>query len=884
MEKTLILTEKPSVAADIAHALGGFDKKEDFYESDDAYITWAVGHLVTLAEPEDYDKGYKYWTLQSLPIIPNKFELKPIPKSESRLKKIASLAKKSSNLVNACDAGREGELIFRYIYEYLGLEAPTKRLWLQSMTKSAIADGFERLRPSKELDNLGESAKCRSEADWLIGINATRAFTRRLGNLLSIGRVQTPTLSIIISREKEINAFVPRTYFDIFAEFEAKSGVYRGKWFIDVPKVSKEKNAPITDEILASLVKKYGQIATSALKANDGAVQGDTVESVGDKEVADEIVARIKGKKGKVTVEDHKLQRQSPPLLFDLNELQREANKRFSFSAARTLQLAQQLYEEKKLVTYPRSDSKHLPEDYTDVVPRIFEILSHTKYDKVALPLVGQKVAKNKRIFDNKKISDHFAIIPTEKSLAEVSLTPEQTKIYDLIAKRFLAAFYPDAVWEVVHRVTQVDGLDFRSDAKSLKEKGFYAVYGREEHEESSLPVVAECETVDTVAQEMQEKQTTPPPRYNEATLLGAMETAGKFIDDEELRDAMKEKGLGTPATRASIIERILEVGYIERVGRELVPTTKGIALYDLLIGFPLPELYSPEMTGNWEYKLACIEKGEMGPGDFLSEIIDFTKQLVNKVKDRSLDAPIANQDGNGETRAIGTCPLCGEDVVDSFMSFRCTNYKPAKTKKGAKKTKAKEEDEDNGCNFAIWKTIAGKIITEDIAKELIEKKKAGPLSGFRSKSGRPFSATLLLGDDGKITFEFSKSQDEGGQEKTKIEEVFLEDPVAKCPVCKADILEGTSVYRCQNFGKSCKMSLSKVILGKTIARETAARLFEEGRTEKISGFISRKGRPFSAYLVLKDGGKVGFEFDNATGRTAKGASKVSKPKTKKSK
>lgn len=862
MEKTLILTEKPSVANDIAAAMGGFEKKEDYFESDNAFITWAVGHLVTLAEPEDYDKGFKYWTLQSLPIIPKQFDLKPIAKTESRLKRINYLAKRSGGIINACDAGREGELIFRYIYEYLNLDNPFKRLWLQSMTKGSIVEGFKKLRPGEELNNLGESAKCRSEADWLVGINATRAFTRRLGNLLSIGRVQTPTLSIIVEREKIISSFVPETFYEIEALFKAKSGEYKGKWFIELPK-NPNKSAVLDSAMIKDLKSQYGDVIDSALKFNSDAKAGDRLDSVASRKAAEQIIKAVDGNTGKIVTEDHKQQNQSPYLLFDLNDLQREANKRYSFPAAKTLRIAQDLYEDKKLLTYPRTDSRYLPEDYIETCGTIFKSLgTSSEYKEIVTPLYDKKIEKKKRIFDNSKISDHFAIIPTDKSPKGVELTPDQHKIYDLVVKRFVSAFYPDAVWEVVKRVTQVDKFTFKSDAKALKEPGFLAVYGKEEQDEAPLPPVKLGEEVATKDTEVFEKQTTPPPRYNEGTLLSAMEGAGRAIEDEELKDAMKDKGLGTPATRASIIERLLEVGYLERAGKELVPTTKGIALYDLLMSFPLPELCSPEMTGEWEYKLACIEKGELKAEKFIDSIEDFTKDLVERVKTRSFDSPLSTEDS--EAKVIGVCPLCGADVIEGFMSFRCSNFKPKKKAgKGKKKAEVEEEqDSGDGCMFTIWKTISGKIITEEIAKELIGNKQSGPHGGFRSKGGRPFSAKLLLGDDGKIAFEFEKSA-QSSQTDNKAEDEGPGEIIGKCPICSGNVLETGSAFRCENYKKSCNLSLSKVILGKTITTEQALNLLNEKRTDKLSGFISKKGRFFSAYLVVKDDGKVGFEFDN---------------------
>lgn len=867
MTKKLILTEKPSVAADIAEALGGFTKTKDHYESDSAYITWAVGHLVTLAEPEDYDKAYKYWTLQSLPIIPTKFDLKPIEKTEGRLKHIKELLAKKGvdQIINACDAGREGELIFRYITDFLeASDVPAQRLWLQSMTRRAISDGFKHLRPGSELENLAQAARCRSQADWLIGINSTRAFTRRMGTLLSIGRVQTPTLSILVEREKIITSFVPVTYFEVFATFKANSGKYEGKWFIESPKNGKA--SLLDSKELKAFADSMGLVSRSAVKFEKDIKKGDRLEKLTDREAAQMIVDAVEGKEGTVTQEEIKLTKESPGLLFDLNELQRQANKRFGFSASTTLNIAQALYEEKKLITYPRSDSKYLPDDYTTVVPSIFRELSNSEYRNAVRPLLQKTIEHKKRIFDTSKVSDHFAIIPTEKSPDGVELTPAQSKVYDLIVKRFLAAFYPDAIWEETHRITTVESYTFRTDSKSLKELGFYEVYGREVEDDAKLPSVKEGEKVKTIDTDISEKQTQPPPRYNDATLLSAMEGAGKLIDDEELREAMKQKGLGTPATRASIIERLIDVGYVDRVQKELMPTGKGIALYDTLINFPLPELCSPEMTGEWEYKLTRIEQGNLTSDTFMTSIEDFTKELVNKVKTGK-----ASGDFSAESaEVIGKCPLCGGDVIENFKAFSCEHYKPKKTSK-------KKTEDETGCTFAIWKTIAGKFITKEIAVELLENKKSGPHRGFRSRYGKPFGATLNLEPDGSIKFEFENTK---GAKEEDSESAPQADPVpvAKCPVCDGTVMDIGSNYRCTNYKKTCNLNIGKVILGKEITPDLLSQLLEDKKTEKINGFISRKGRPFSAFLVMDDKGKVGFEFEN---NGEKGARKTSRPAAK---
>ncbi len=886
MENALILTEKPSVAADIANALGGFKKNKDYYESDTAFITWAVGHLVTLAEPDDYDKKFKFWTLSTLPIIPDHFELKPIRGNKERLNVIKKLAKKKNitEIINACDAGREGELIFRYIYDYLDLKKDFRRLWLQSMTIDSIRNGFSELKETSEVENLASSAKARSQSDWLIGINATRAFTRRLGTLLSIGRVQTPTLAILVEREKQILNFKPIPYFEMTGNFEAEKGEYLGKWFIDVPKKKGEKKQPLADaDTLKELEKKHPGFAESAWTAYHEIKHGDRLERVATEEMANKIISDVKGKTGSVIKEKHSKVKQSPALLFNLNELQREANKRFGLNASHTLRITQSLYDEKKLVTYPRTDSKYLPEDYVAEIPKILEAFDGTIYSAHTKSLLKDGIEETKRIFDNKKVSDHFAIIPTPNSPESISLDEAQQKVYDLIVRRFISAFYPPAEWENIERVTEVEGHTFRTTAKVLLKPGFLKVHGRDKAEEDKLPEVTEGESVVCTDATKEAKETKPPARYNDASLLGAMEGAGKLLDDEEVKEAMKGKGLGTPATRSSIIDRLINVGYVDRVSRELIPTGKGIQLFDILTGFPLPELVSPEMTGEWEYSLTKVEDGKLKVETFMKRITDFTSDFVRRVKEGDTTAI-----SNGDAEAIGKCPLCGGDIKENFRAFGCSNYIPKK-KTRKKKTdeeevETNEEPQDEGCKFAIWKTIAGRYIDEKIAKDILEKGKTEPLSGFRSRAGRPFSAILKLNDEGKIEFEFvdNKEVDEPDIE-------INEEPLGACPVCKDGVVSETkSAYKCSNYKETCKLSVGRVILGKRILREDVERLMKNGKTDLIEGFISRKGRPFSAYLVLGDDGKVGFEFEprkrkapaKKTTKSKSTKSKTTKPKT----
>jgi DNA topoisomerase-3 len=598
MGKALIIAEKPSVAADISKALGGFRKQDDFFESDQFVLSSAVGHLLELCLPEGVEVKRGKWTFAHLPVIPERFDLRPIERSENRLKQLLRLLKRKDvdRLINACDAGREGELIFRYIVQFSKAKQPIQRLWLQSMTPASIRDGFAALREDTLMRPLADAAVCRSESDWLVGINGTRAmtaFNSKTGGfqLTTVGRVQTPTLAIVVEREEKIRKFVTRDYFELHATFAAQAGEYAGRWFDE--NFAKEKKDGDPD-----------------LKA----------ERLWERARAEAISAKCLGKPGKVT-EESKPSTQLSPLLYDLTSLQRDANGRFGFSAKNTLGLAQALYERHKVLTYPRTDSRALPEDYLGTVRATLEMLSGTPYAPFAGEILRQQwVRPNKRIFNNAKISDHFAIIPT--SLAPKNLSEPEQKLYDLVTKRFLAIFYPAAEFLVSTRITRVESEAFKTEGKVMLQAGWMSVYGREAQSEDQSPrlvPVQENETVKTIKVDLLATQTKPPPRYTEATLLSAMEGAGKLVEDEELREAMSQKGLGTPATRAAIIEGLIFEKYLLRIVRELQPTAKAFSLITLLRGLEISELSSPELTGDWEFKLKQMERGELGRTEFMA-------------------------------------------------------------------------------------------------------------------------------------------------------------------------------------------------------------------------------------------------------------------------
>src|ERR671938_629428 len=708
MGKTLVIAEKPSVGRDLAAALpGAFAKNEAYLESDDYVVTWAVGHLVELAQPEDYDEKLKKWRMADLPIVPDDFRLKPRDaKSQKQLNVIRKLLERDDvdRVINACDAGREGELIFAYIYESAGAKKPVQRLWISSMTKQAIREGFERLRPGAQLEPLEAAARSRSEADWLVGMNATRAATIRgrawVGGVVSLGRVQTPTLAMIVKREREIQAFVPEPYWVVRAAFQPP---YEGLWF-----------------------------------------EGDETR-IKEGARADEIVERVSGKDGEVESVERKEQSERAPLLYDLTSLQRDANRRFGFSARRTLQAAQSLYEDKKAITYPRTSSRYLSGDMVPLLKPTAETLEPIgEYAAAARFVLGLDQLPLQRVVNDARVDDHHAIIPTDVEHDVGRFSPDERRIFDLVARRFLAVFHPPARYARTTIVTLVEGERFRTRGKVTLEAGWRAVYGVESDEERKaqeeegegegieLPELRQGQKVRCLTAASEAKETKPPPRYTEATLLSAMETAGKLVDDEELREAMKERGLGTPATRAETIETLIRREYVERAARELHPTPKGLQVITMLEAHPLT---SPELTGGWEKRLADIEHGSGDREAFMKEIEGFTRSTVEQI------AALDREKLRPERVELGPCPRCGETIRENSRAYGCTSWKSR---------------EEPGCGFVIWKRVAGRTITPEVARQLLEEGRTREvLSGFRSKGGKPFRARLVLNGEGKVEFEF---------------------------------------------------------------------------------------------------------------------------------
>jgi DNA topoisomerase-3 len=705
VSKTLVIAEKPSVGRDLAGALPGtFAKHDTHLESEDYVVTWAIGHLVGLAPPEDYDPKLKKWRFADLPIVPEQFRLIPNDdKAKKQLRAIHKLLKdpKIDRIVNACDAGREGELIFAYVYETSGVKKPVQRLWLNSMTKKAIQEAFEHLRPGEEMKLLEASARSRSEADWLVGMNATRAASIRLraafSGAVSLGRVQTPTLALVARREKEIRAFVPEPYWLVEAAFEATGErAYRGRY-----------------------------LGGKRIKEDEAAA----------------IVADVDGKSGEITSLEKKEEREQAPLLYDLTSLQRHANTLYGFSARRTLGAAQRLYEEHKAITYPRTNSRFLTGELIgEIKPTASLVGKHAEYAKAADYVVGLDKLPLGRVVNDKKVEDHHAIIPTRSQHDVAKMGDDERRIYDLVAKRFLAIFHPEAVYERTRVETTVESHVFRTSGRVLLQAGWKGVYGEEAQSPDAaddsggdqlLPALEQGETVETTSVESIRKETQPPRRFTDASLLAAMETAGKDIQEAELREAMKDSGIGTPATRAAIIERLIDVGYIEREGRALHATDKGVQVIDLLGEHPLT---SPELTGSWEHRLGLIEQGQQQRADFMADIEKFTTETVQQL-DQLKGVKI-------ERANLGPCPVCGRDVIENRKGYSCWSK------------------DDPGCGFVIWKQKAGKTLPASVVKELMETGKTEkPVNGFKSRAGRAFRAKLKLvqNEEGKWRVDFDE-------------------------------------------------------------------------------------------------------------------------------
>ena len=775
MSKTLVIAEKPSVGRDLARVLPGpFAKHEGWLEGPEHVITWAVGHLVQLAEPEEYDPKFKRWRMADLPIVPDRFKL--IVRDERSRKQFTVVKNQIhrddiDEVVNACDAGREGELIFAYLYEQAKAKKAVRRLWLSSMTQTAIKDAFTRLRPADEMKPLEQAARSRSEADWIVGMNATRAATIRLRSsfdgAVSLGRVQTPTLAIVARREEEIRAFKPEPYWLVEATFAAAGAE---------PHDPSTNGEPAGGERVYS--GRYQAPPKKSAPKGDAGENGDGAQPTGrgpriaSEREAQRIVEECRDRTGVISKVDRRKQREQPPLLYDLTSLQREANTRFGYSARRTLSAAQRLYEEHKALTYPRTNSRYLSGDMVAEIKPTAELVGkHREYAKASQYVTSLDLLPLGRVINDAKVTDHHAIIPTRSEHKLDKMGADERRIYDLVTRRFLAVFHPDAELEATRIETTVSGHAFRTSGRVLVVPGWRGVYGELSEEErlkpsagadarpdpasegdaagaaggqprgaedddegapQQLPRVAEGEDVQTREVESVRKETKPPRRYSDASLLGAMETAGKLVEDEGLREAMKESGIGTPATRAAIIERLIDVGYIEREGRALVATEKGLNVVALLDRHALT---SPELTGQWEHRLANIEQGDDSRKTFMGDIARFAQETVSELDEKlnGVRIPRAN---------LGPCPVCGRDIVENRKGYSCWSR------------------DDPGCGFVIWKSKVGKQLPASIARELIRTGyTAQQVTGFRNRSGKSFRARLALGqtEDGKWRVEFDE-------------------------------------------------------------------------------------------------------------------------------
>jgi len=826
--KSLIIAEKPSVAADLARSLGKVPKKGDHYENDTHVISSAVGHLVELAMPEDIDKKkYGFWRLETLPIIPDKFELKPIASSKDRfalLKKL--LARKDIEVVvNACDAGREGELIFNYIYQLTKCRLPVKRAWMQTMTPEGIRHAFDHLRDGAEMTGLGDAARCRSESDWLIGINGTRAVTKRMfgsraGNVASVGRVQTPTLAIIYKREVEIRNFIPRTYWRVTATFTVTQGTYEG--------VYQRENFKKAE--------------------ND---EHDRIDRIWDQTLAEAVLAACQGQPPARVTEEKKASTQIAPRLYDLTTLQREANNRYGLPARRTLQIAQALYEKHKMITYPRTDSRALPEDYMPTCRETLQNLHGELAPHAQRVLDSGWVRPNKRIFNNAQISDHFAIIPTTHEAKH--LDEMEAKVFDMIARRFVAAFHPAAEFDVTTRLSVVAGHTFKTEGKVLTAPGWLAVYGKGtvDDDGKGLPALTAADgnpaSAETTAAKLHEESTKPPPRYTEATLLSAMEGAGKLVDDEELAEAMKERGLGTPATRADTIDGLINQKYLERAQRELVPTPKAEQLLQFLEAVKADALTRPAMTGEWEYKLRQMEHNKFTREQFMAEIVGQTQAIVGNIKGFEEDESTAR-----ETAIVS--PTDGKPLLETLRAYKSQDG-----------------------NLTVYKVIGGRKMEEPEVEQLVTSRAIGPLDGFVSAKTRSrFAAALKLVQDAE-TGKWKTELDFGDKVDIATLSPLWTDPQTGAELCEA----GPNFILREREGDEWKQTfrVGKLMCQKAITQEHAVQLVSEGKTALIQGFTSKKGRPFDAFLK-REGARIAWEFPPRKPRVGKDGKPIErKPK-----
>ncbi|MGF1509511.1 MAG: DNA topoisomerase [Myxococcota bacterium] len=887
MGKRLVITEKPSVARDIVASLGGFSEHDGYWENEDFVVTFAVGHLFELMQPEEVDPKWKAWTLDALPINPKVIPLKPKKKTDERLKTLKKLLKRDDveGLVNACDAGREGELIFREIADYFESRKPVERLWLQSMTKDAIRKGFAKLQPGSRYDGLKTAAYCRTYSDWLIGMNASRALTKRLKTRSEVGgwsagRVQTPTLAMLVDRELEILSHVPKAFWRVKAQFLHGDDGYEGVWFDP-----SFKSDPSREEARDDRIFEEG-------KAKD-------------------VVAKVQGKAG-LASETLKPSTELAPALFDLTSLQRTANSRFGWSARRTLNAAQRCYEGHKILTYPRTDSKALPSDYRSVVDDVIDQLaSDDRFAKACSALKKDGLLNTKRVFDDSKVSDHFAIVPTGTLVTD--LGGDDARLFDLVTRRFLATFFGPATWIRINRTTVVEGEHFRSSARFLQDAGWREVMGETEGEGKLVPLrpvtgrISDAESTDgvgveTESVELDADQTKPPNRLSEARLLSLMETAGRFVDDEEAAEAMKDSGIGTPATRAEIIENLISKGYVLRAGRGLKASVKGIRLIDILRRMRAERLASPALTGELEQHLAQVERGKMKGDAFMDEIYEYAEEIVDLTKNFEFE------DLFPDRAPLGLCP-CDKKrpVYERSWFYRCKEPEGLETNQRKRKKMAEAGiDLIEDCEFRVWKDKSNRYIDRKTVTELLEQGKSRPLDGFMTQQGRSYRGELVLHDK---DVELNRLEGGDSEDASDVPEYEVDEtPLGSCPVCNAGkVVETRQTFVCSRgleviraLGRDdtyamtigprkipegmdyCGFLLPRTVCKREITRSEAETYLRDGKTPLLEEFTSRRGRPFSAILYLRDNGRHGFDFPPRPGRGAKGTEDADKPAQKK--
>lgn len=705
MGRIVVVAEKPSVGRDIARVLGCRNSGKGCLMGGDYVVTWAVGHLVTLCEPDELDARYKRWSAATLPILPDDIPLKVISSSRDQYKVVQQLicAKDTDSLICATDAGREGELIFRYIYQKSGCDKPFQRLWINSMTDEAIQEGFRTLQPSARYDGLYRSAQCRSQADWLVGMNASRAFTLRYDTLLSVGRVQTPTLAILVKRRQEIEQFKPEHFCTLTADF----GDYKGVWF-------------------------------------DARQENDT--RIAAPETAKAIAASVLGKTGRVITAETTRKKDPPPQLYDLTSLQRDANRLLGFTADQTLKVAQSLYETRKALTYPRTDSRYLPPDMVPKVVQTMRLLPEDYQTLVPGALPGGKLPVSKRTVDASKVTDHHALIPTAHRVNPAAFSEDERQLYDLVARRMLAAFYPACEYDATRIITQVDAHTFRTTGRVVLQNGWRDVpplanppkpkkkqKAAEGEEDIALPPLSPGDTRTVMDTAVKEDVTKPPAQHSDASLLSAMENAGREVEDEEIQRQMKGSGIGTPATRAAIIERLLQVGYAVRKGKSLLATDKGVQL----IAIMPEEIASPATTGRWELALEQIAEGKQDPARFMDGIRKLTAFLTNYARENRLAAAFPDDARRKKRQKRLTeaaqpiedvvCPVCGQgQVVETKQTFCCSRL-------------------SEGCHFTLWRDCLTRGGGPELTAKLVQLL-------LRQRQLRGSTGVIVLAD-GRIAF-----------------------------------------------------------------------------------------------------------------------------------